>query len=234
MAAAAGYCESRGCLAGVEREQHARMIGIDEGNRLDAPGAAVRRYARCAHRDEAAGMAQRVIFRIAGYCAGPAVDRDDATAIAAAAEMGAETLVEREVPHQHAACPVAGAADHEGTDRPRPAVGPRLRPFAARAFGEEYVLGGISVTHLTLDADLAIVAMPRDSGDVAARRRVGEYAERLRGLVPIVIPFEDARPEPRARELRTEMVADDPCALRRAQPHAGIVFGLEIGLVLDA
>ena len=81
--------------------------------------------------------------------------------------------------------------------------------------------------HDALRRHVAGVAVPRDARHVAPSARIGEHGERRVGLVPVVIPFQDAR-----RVQRTQILPNKSCSLSWVQSHTRIVSRLEMRLVL--
>src|SRR5688572_29132010 len=74
--------------------------------------------------------------------------------------------------------------------------------------------------------------MPRYRGHVSSRDGIGEHSEGRIGLVPVVVPVPDLRANAARGEERAEMTADYRRTLRRRKPHARIVLGLVVRLVL--
>ena len=119
----------------VERDRHravarlavedrdAAAVAVEEGRRFDAVAALRGADPVRAGKDEAAGMAEHIIFDVAGDRAGRRIDGDDAAAIAAAAVVRAMRRIEREVPQQGPARPVVGRADDQLVGHPAEHLG---------------------------------------------------------------------------------------------------------------
>ena len=82
------------------QDRDAAAVGIEERRHFDVLAALADTDAIGVGEDEAAGMAQHVIFDVAGDCAGRRVDGDHTTAVGAAAVMRPVLWIEREVPRQ--------------------------------------------------------------------------------------------------------------------------------------
>jgi len=102
-------------------------------------------------------------------------------------------LVERKIPEQDAARPVARRADDQRADEPFQVLGEFWTPLAARTFREVRVFVRIRVVDRGLRSDVAGVAVPGDALDISSRGRVGEDVERLLRVIPVVIPVPDQR-----------------------------------------
>ena len=81
-------------------DRDAAAVGVEESRRFDAATALRSRDAIGAGKDEAAGVAEHIIFDVARDRAGRRIDRHDAAAIGAAASVRPVLGIEREVPQQ--------------------------------------------------------------------------------------------------------------------------------------
>src|SRR6266853_2210396 len=208
------------------------VVRVPEGHAFEPGNAGGRRDTPCAGSYEPAGMRQRVILHVARDGTGGRGDRYHATAIPATACMRSMVLIQREVPEKHPLRPTPRRPDNQGLGEPLEIVREVRRPFAARALGEVSVLVRGGVVHQGLRGHVSAVAVPRDPGDVARRRRVGEHLEGRLILVPIVVPIQDERADAATREERPEILTDKGGARGRLEPHARIGRRLVVGLVL--